>query len=93
MPKKRRPLSLAALSRTRASRVAFAILDATQDESLEYMAASLGLVLKTMCDVKGLDPQDIMAAAGNMLTAEGLEDDNYVTALKTFIRDDVPNPA
>jgi hypothetical protein len=56
------------------------------------MAAALGLVLKTMCDVKGLSPQDIMTAAGNMLTAEGLEDDNYVTALKTFIRDDVPNP-
>lgn len=91
MPK-RRPLVLSNLSRTRASRLAFAILDAAQDERLEYMTAALGLVLKTMCDVKGLSPQDIMTAAGNMLTAEGLEDDNYVTALKTFIRDDVPNP-
>lgn len=86
-----RALALGTISRSRASRSAFAILDAVQDEPLEYMAAALGLVLKTVCDVKNLSPQDIMTAAGNMLAAEGLEDDNYVTALRTFIRDEVPD--
>ena len=91
MPK-RRPLVLSDLHRSRASRSAFAILDAIQDEPLEYMAASLGLVLHMMCKVKGLNPQEIMTAADNMIRTEGLEDDNYITALETFIRDDVPNP-
>jgi len=92
MVSKRKPVVLSDLSRSRASRSAFAILHAVQDEPLEYMAASLGLVLHAMCEVKGLSPQDIMTTASNMLRAEGLEDDNYVTALKTFIRDDVPDP-
>ena len=86
-----RQLDLGMVRRSRASRLAFCILDATQDEPLEYMAAALGLTLKTLCEVKNLSPQDIMTAADNMLKTTGLEDDNYVTALRTFMADEVPN--
>lgn len=86
-----RNLDLATLSRSRASHLAFSILAAVQDEPLEYMAAALGLVLKTLSEEKRLNPQDIMTAADNMLKTQGLEDDNYVTALRMFIRDEVPS--
>lgn len=86
-----RQLDLGSLRRSQASRTAFTILNAVQHEPLDYMAAALGLVLQTVCDVKRLSPQDIMTAANNMLRETGLEDDNYVTALRTFVRDEVPS--
>lgn len=89
--KRTRALDTSLLNRTRTSRMAFAILHTVQDEPLEYMAASLGLVLETVCREKNLSPQDIMTVANNMLRTDGLEDDNYVTALRTFIRDELPN--
>ena len=90
MPTKTRALDLGMLNRTKTSRVAFGILHAVQDEPLEYMAASLGLVLETICREKNLSPQDIMTVANNMLRTNGLEDDNYVTALRSFVRDELP---
>jgi hypothetical protein len=84
-------LDLGIAKRHRASLAAFAIIDAMQDEPLQYMAAALGLTLRILCDVKNLSPQDIMTAADNMLRTTGLEDDNYVTALRNFIKDEVPN--
>ena len=86
-----RNLELGFVNRPRASKMAFSILNTIQDEPLEYMAASLGLVLKTLCEVKGLSPQDIMTTADNMLKTTGLVDDNYVAALRMFISEDVPN--
>lgn len=83
-------LDLGMVSRSRASLLAFTIIHSIQDDPLEYMAASLGLVLKTLTEVKGLSPQDIMTCADNMLKTTGLEDDNYVEALRIFIRDEVP---
>lgn len=85
-----RSLDLGMLQRSRASRLAFAILDATQDEPLEYMAAALGLTLKALCEEKNLSPQEIMTASDNMLKTTGLGDDNYVTALRGFMREEVP---
>jgi hypothetical protein len=84
-------IQLGMLARNRATLQSFKILNAIQDEPLEYMAASLGLVLKTLCEVKGLSPQDIMTTADNMLKTTGLGDDNYVTALREFIKAEVPN--
>jgi hypothetical protein len=84
-------VELGFISRPRASLMAFAILNTLQDEPLEYMAAALGLVLKTLTEVKHLSPQDIMTAADNMLKTTGLSDDNYIEALRSFIRDEVPN--
>lgn len=86
-----RRLDLGMLNRTRASRAAFAILDAVQDEPLEYLAGALGLTLKALEVEKNLSPSEIMTAADNMLKTTGLSDDNYVTALRTFMRDEVPN--
>ena len=83
-------LDLGMVHRHKASRLAFAIIATVQDEPLEYMAAALGLTLKTLAEVKGLSPQDIMTASDNMLKTTGLADDNYVTALQSFIRDEVP---
>ncbi|MCH2199768.1 MAG: hypothetical protein MK081_13395 [Flavobacteriales bacterium] len=71
--------------------MAFNILHATQDESLEYMAAALGLVLEALVQEKNLSPTQVMTAAHNMLKTQGLADDNYVTALRTFVRDEIPN--
>jgi len=85
-----RVLEMGSLRRSRASRAAFKILNAIQGEPLEYMAAALGLTLKTLTEVKRLSPQDIMTASDNMLKTEGLEDDNYVRALRIFIEDNVP---
>jgi hypothetical protein len=91
MARTARNLDLGFADRSRASHQAFAILNTLQDEPLEYMAAALGLVLKTLCEVKNLSPQDIMTTADNMLKTTGLSDDNYVEALRMFIRDEVPN--
>lgn len=84
-----KPLDMVLVNRTKASRLAFTILHTVQDEELPYMAAALGLLLRTLCETKGLDPQDIMTAADNMLRTTGMQDDNYVTALRAFIRDDI----
>lgn len=86
-----RHLDLGMLNRSRASRAAFAILNAVQDEPLEYLVGALGLTLKALEVEKKLSPSDIMTAADNMLKTTGLGDDNYVTALRTFMRDEVPN--
>ena len=86
-----RDLMLGSLRRSRASRSAFKILDALQGEPLEYMAAALGLTLKTLTEVKRLSPQQIMTAADNMLKTEGLADDTYVRALRIFIEENVPD--
>lgn len=70
---------------------AFTILDAIQDEPLEYLAVSLALVLKALTEEKHIAPQDLMTTASNMLKAEGAAGDNYIKALKAFVRDEVPD--
>ena len=55
------------------------------------MAAALGLVLEALGQEKNLSPPQVMPAAHNMLKTQGLADDNYVTALRTFVRDEIPN--
>lgn len=86
-----RHLDLGMLRRHRASRLAFAMIHVAQDEPLEYMAAALGLTLKALCEAKNLSPSEIMTAADNMLKTTGLEDDNYVQALVSFMKNEVPN--
>lgn len=86
-----RSVDLGTLSRSRASRLAFTIVHATQDEPLEYMAGALGLTLKALCEAKGLSPQDVMTAADNMLKTTGLKDDNYVAAILSYMKNEVPN--
>jgi hypothetical protein len=83
-------LDIGMVRRHRASRIAFAMIDVAQDEPLEYLAAGLGLTLKALCEAKNLSPGDIMTAADNMLKTTGLEDDNYVQALLSFMKDEVP---
>jgi hypothetical protein len=41
--------------------------------------------------VKNLSRGDVMIAVNNMLRTTGLADDNYVAALRMFIKDDVPD--
>lgn len=91
MKKFRKRFSFGNLQRKRASHNAIRLITAIQDEPLEYLAASLGLVLKALCAEKHLNQQDIMVAANNMLSTTGLEDDNIVTALRAFIREEIPN--
>lgn len=86
-----RPFESAFLSRSRASRSAYRIINAIQDEPLEYMAASVGLVLEAMCEVKNLNPSEVMTVVHNMLRTTGLEDDQYVEALKEFIKHETPD--
>lgn len=76
-------------NRTKASAIAFKIVHAIQDEPLEYAAAALGLCLKAVEIEKKLSPTEIMTAASNMLAAHGLEDDNYVTALRSFVKEEI----
>lgn len=85
-------LPMGSLNRSRASHAAFKILNVLQDEPLEYMAAAIGLVLEALCEQKNLSRGDIMLAVSNMLRTQGLADDNYVTALRTFIKTEVPSP-
>lgn len=85
----RRSIELGTLSRSRASLTAFKIIDLLQDEPLEYAVAALGLTLQAVCDTKRLSPSEIMTAADNMIRATGLEDDNYVEALRRFIGDEI----
>lgn len=85
-----RHLDLGMLNRSRASRAAFAILNAVQDEPLEYLAAALGLTLKALAEEKNLSPQQIMTAADNMLKTTGFGGDNYIAALRGFMREEVP---
>jgi hypothetical protein len=82
-------LDLSNLRRPHVSRLAFVILDAIKNEELDYLIASLGLVLEAVTEEKNLDRSDIMTKAANMLRTEGLEDDNYVTALRSYIREEI----
>lgn len=86
-----RPLALGSLDRSHVSKSAFRMLNAVQDEPLEYLAASIGLVLETLCEQKNLSRGDIMIAVSNMLRTHGLADDGYIEALRMFIKDEVPN--
>jgi hypothetical protein len=91
MPKKQRTLDVGMVSRSRVSLLAFKMLDAIQDEPLEHMVPAVGLVLEALCEVKNLSRGDVMIAVNNMLRTTGLADDNYVAALRMFIKDDVPD--
>jgi len=91
MKKFRKRFSFGNLQRKRVSHNSIRLITAIQDEPLEYLAASLGLVLKTLCAEKQLSQQDIMTAADNMLRTTGLEDDGIVTALRSFIREEIPS--
>ena len=82
-------VNISNLRRPHVSRLAFVILDAVKNEELDYFIASVGLVLEAVCEEKHLSRSEIMTSVGNMLRTEGLEDDNYVTALRTYIRDEV----
>ena len=84
-----RNLDLSNLARKRVSRLAFTILDAVKDEELEYFITSVGMVLEAVAEEKTLDRSDIMTKVTNMIRTEGLDDDNYVTALRTYIRDEI----
>jgi hypothetical protein len=82
-------LDLSNLRRPHVSRLAYVILDAVKDEQLDYFIASVGLVLEAVCEEKNLSRSEIMTSVGNMLRTEGLEDDNYVTALRSYIREEI----
>lgn len=77
------------LRRPHVSRLAFVLLDAVKNEELEYFIAAVGLVLETVCEEKKLSRSEIMTAVGNMLRTEGLADDNYVEALRSYIREEI----
>ncbi len=84
-----RNLDISNLRRNKISRLAFVVLDAVKDEELEHFVPAIGLVLEAICEEKNLSRQDIMTVVGNMLRTTGLEDDNYVNALRSYIRDDI----
>jgi hypothetical protein len=90
MPKVR-SLDLGTLQRSRVSTLSFKILDAIQGEPLELMLPALGMTLEAMCEVKGVARSDVMSVVTNMLQAHGEHDDNYVAALRAFIKEDVPD--
>jgi hypothetical protein len=85
-----RDLPLSSLRRSEVSHTAFKIINLLQDEPLDYAVAALGLTLNAVATEKNLSPGEIMTAANNMLHAEGLSDDNYVSALRNFIKDELP---
>lgn len=82
-------VDLSNLRRPHVSRLAFVILDAIKNEELDYFIAAIGLVLEAVCEEKNLSRQEIMTSVGNMLRTEGLADDNYVTALRSYIREEI----
>lgn len=82
-------MDLSNLRRPHVSRLAFTILDAVKNEPTDYFIAAIGLVLETVCDEKKLSRSEIMTAVGNMLRTEGLSDDNYVDALRSYIREEL----
>lgn len=84
-------MSFGTLDRGRVATLAFKIIDAIQEEPLEYAAASIGLVLETLCDTKKLSRGDIMMAVSQMLRTRGLASDQYVDAVRMFIQGEVPN--
>lgn len=84
-----RNLDLANLARKRVSRLAFTILDAVKDEELEYFISAVGMVLEAVAEEKNLDRSDIMTKVTNMIRTEGLDDDNYVMALRSYIREEI----
>lgn len=84
-------LDLGTLERSRVSTLAFKILDAIQGEPLELMLPALGMTLDAMCEVKRVARSDVMTVVNNMLRTHGLKDDNYVAALRAFIKEDVPD--
>lgn len=84
-------LDLGTLERSRVSTLAFKILDAIQSEPLELMLPALGMTLDAMCEVKRVSRSDVMTVVNNMLRTQGLKDDNYVAALRAFIKEDVPD--
>lgn len=77
------------LRRPHVSRLAFVLLDAIKNEELDYFIASVGLVLEVVCEEKKLSRSEIMTAVGNMLRTEGLADDNYVEALRSYVREEI----
>lgn len=86
-------IDLSNLRRDRVSRLSFTILDAVdKDEDLAYFVSSVGLVLEAICEEKKLSRSEIMTAVGNMLRTEGLSDDNYVDALRAYVREEVARP-
>ena len=85
-----RNLDLSNLRREKVSRLAFTILDAVdKDEDLTYFVASVGLVLEAIVEEKNLSRGEIMTSVANMLRKTGLADDNYVTALRSYIREEI----
>lgn len=88
--KRQRSLELGTLSRSHVARTTFRILDAIQDEPLEYMLLAIGMTLEALCEVKRLSRSDVMTVATNMLSRED-EAENYVRALRSFIKDEVPD--
>lgn len=82
-------IDMSNLRRDHVSRLAFTILDAVKNEELEYFIASVGLVLEAVCEEKQLSRGEIMTAVGNMLRTEGLSDDNYVDALRAYVREEI----
>lgn len=85
-----RNLDLSNLRREKVSRLAFTILDAVdKDEDLTYFVSAVGLVLEAIVEEKNLSRGDIMVAVANMLRKTGLGDDNYVTALRNYVREEI----
>jgi hypothetical protein len=82
-------VNISNLRRPHVSRLAFTILDAVKNEELDYFIAAVGLVLEAVCEEKKLSRSEIMTAVGNMLRTEGLADDNYVEALRSYIREEI----
>jgi len=91
MPKNLRKESYGHLQRAKTSKLAYTVMVAIQDESLEYMVGALALVVKSLELEKNISMQDAMTAAGRMIDAKGLVDDNFIVALRSYVANEIPN--
>lgn len=72
------------------SKAAFSALAALQDSPREVMVGALGVLLEVTSERFKLSPSEVMTAAANLCRETGDPKlDQYMTALRSFVREEL----